>query len=463
MSVFTTIGVLCYLTQPAAAAMDARGALQVPGSGSGGASRPPLRREEDGPPGGTPLLFSVQALRGHRPYMEDFYQVTPNGRFAAVYDGHGGAQVSRYLKLRLYQQLVQQLADQRHSSAQHSPHSPPSPLPSSMATPPPPSSPSGASAGVSLAESLSSPYSTSMASFARAEVHPSTDSHAEGLSTAGLSEALSRAFEQVESEVEEVDQWTHQGSTAAVAVVLEEGEREETLRRVSVITANVGDSRVVLSRRGTAVELTEDHKPNCAAEASRIKSLGGEVVWHGFYNKDGTPMEGTGVYRVNGNLAVARAVGDRTEKPYISAEPDVRITRVDPEKDQFLIVATDGLWDVMTSEEAVGYVHSVMADSVGAVREGNDSMGGGSSVSSSAASSSSSSASTPGPLGHIAARERPPQRRIADWTALHPSSDRAMIRAAMANRKRKMARYLCEEAMRRGTTDNTTVIIVWLQ
>jgi len=50
---------------------------------------------------------------------------------------------------------------------------------------------------------------------------------------------------------------------------------------------------------------------------------------------------------------------------------------------------------------------------------------------------------------------------ISDWTEKY-ADDRGIIRAAMMTRKKKMARYLSEEAFRRGTMDNVTVIVLWL-
>lgn len=381
--------------------------------------------------GSPEMLYSVQALRGHRPYMEDTNHVANNGCFAAVYDGHGGAFVSRYLKANLYPQVCASLEAQEAAGDDAS----------------------GLALGVSDGSGVDGAMPT--------------------VSTARLKRALTEAFRRVDSDVEAVQQWRNQGSTATVAVVLrdEKGARGGDPKRGRgnnglrgsdgaqddqdlpespapalsgagtgyIVTANVGDSRVVLSRRGQAVDLTRDHKPNCPSELARIQALGGNVHWHGFYHADGRPMDGTGVYRVNGNLAVSRAVGDSTEKPFISGEPDVRGVPLDSDGDQFLIVASDGLWDVMTSDEAVGYVHAVMADSVGALREG-----------------ASDSSHVTGPL------ERRAQRRIEDWTLTH-KSDRGMIRAAMESRKRHMARYLTEEAMRRGTTDNVTIIVLWLQ
>lgn len=225
------------------------------------------------------------------------------------------------------------------------------------------------------------------------------------------------ALRKIEDDIEGVAAWDEQGSTVAAAVMVEGEEAESKM----IVTANIGDSRVVLSRLGAAVDLTKDHKPNSDQEIKRIRELGGSVRWHGFFNADGSPMLGTGVYRVNGNLAVSRAVGDKSEKPYISAVPELRAIKVQPENDQFIIVATDGLWDVMTSEEAVRYVHQIMSGALGEWRQASDTFSGGF------------------------------------------ASDRLMIRANMEGRKRKVSRYLAEEAMRRGTHDNISIIVLWLQ
>ncbi|CAN0504899.1 unnamed protein product, partial [Scytosiphon promiscuus] len=53
-----------------------------------------------------------------------------------------------------------------------------------------------------------------------------------------------------------------------------------------------------------------------------------------------------GVYRINGNLAVARAIGDIDYRPWVSAEVDIKTIDMKLGKDQFVILASDGLWDV---------------------------------------------------------------------------------------------------------------------
>ncbi|KAL8498023.1 hypothetical protein ACS0TY_021390 [Phlomoides rotata] len=118
------------------------------------------------------------------------------------------------------------------------------------------------------------------------------------------------------------------GSTAVVAVV----------SPTHIIVANCGDSRAVLNRGKVPVPLSVDHKPNREDECMRIEAAGGKVI-----NWDG--------YRVSGVLAVSRSIGDRYLRPYVVADPEIMfISRT--KEDECIILASDGLWDVMTNEEA---------------------------------------------------------------------------------------------------------------
>ncbi|GAB4833029.1 hypothetical protein Ancab_007052 [Ancistrocladus abbreviatus] len=110
----------------------------------------------------------------------------------------------------------------------------------------------------------------------------------------------------------------------------------------TMLVANAGDCRAVLGRRGRAIDLSKDHKPNSTSEKIRIERLGG-VVYDGY---------------LNGQLSVARALGDwhmkgpkGTACP-LSAEPELQETILN-EEDEFLILGCDGLWDVMSSQCAV--------------------------------------------------------------------------------------------------------------
>ncbi|XP_057500447.1 probable protein phosphatase 2C 47 [Actinidia eriantha] len=125
------------------------------------------------------------------------------------------------------------------------------------------------------------------------------------------------------------------GTTALTALILGR----------TLIIANAGDSRAVLGKRGRAIELSKDHKPNCTSERQRIEKLGG-VIYDGY---------------LNGQLSVARALGDwHLKGPKgslypLSSEPELE-EMVLVEEDEFLIMGCDGLWDVMSSQYAVTIV-----------------------------------------------------------------------------------------------------------
>ncbi|PRQ28001.1 putative protein-serine/threonine phosphatase [Rosa chinensis] len=118
------------------------------------------------------------------------------------------------------------------------------------------------------------------------------------------------------------------GSTAVVALICSS----------HIIVANCGDSRAVLCRGKEPMALSVDHKPNREDEYARIEAAGGKVIqWNG--------------HRVFGVLAMSRSIGDRYLKPWIIPDPEVMfIPRT--KDDECLILASDGLWDVMTNEEA---------------------------------------------------------------------------------------------------------------
>ncbi|KAL3579119.1 hypothetical protein D5086_020623 [Populus alba] len=126
------------------------------------------------------------------------------------------------------------------------------------------------------------------------------------------------------------------GSTAVVAVVTPE----------KIIVSNCGDSRAVLCRNGDAIPLSSDHKPDRPDELLRIQEAGGRVIYW-----DGP--------RVLGVLAMSRAIGDNYLKPYVIPEPDVTLTERTAE-DEFLILASDGLWDVVPNDTACGVVRTCL-------------------------------------------------------------------------------------------------------
>ncbi|POM66075.1 Hypothetical protein PHPALM_18124 [Phytophthora palmivora] len=247
------------------------------------------------------MVVSTAAVRGDRAYMEDTSYVSSCKRFAAVYDGHGGAGVSQYLRNQLFSMITPELAQLDQEI---------------------------------LAENKAE--NNVMAKSSRRQK---------------VATMLRNAVHKLDQEVIAKNEWKFQGSTAVGVLLFED----------VLYSLNVGDSRAVLCRGGEVVELTRDHKPNDPQERARIESLGGRVQWYGYVDAQGEPIEPYGAYRVNGNLAVARAIGDRDSRPFVIGEAEIRQYDIEYDKDEFIVIASDGLWDVFTSSEVVEFVQDVMS------------------------------------------------------------------------------------------------------
>ncbi|OVA12449.1 Protein phosphatase 2C (PP2C)-like domain [Macleaya cordata] len=141
--------------------------------------------------------------------------------------------------------------------------------------------------------------------------------------------AFANGFERADNEVAEESVAPEiVGSTAVVVAV----------SGCQIITSNCGDSRAVLCRGTQTIPLTVDHKPDREDELARIEGGGGKVInWNGA--------------RVFGVLAMSRSIGDRYLRPWIIPVPEVTFT-TRSEEDECLIVASDGLWDVISNDEA---------------------------------------------------------------------------------------------------------------
>lgn len=116
-----------------------------------------------------------------------------------------------------------------------------------------------------------------------------------------------------------------------------------------LFVAHVGDSRAVMSRGGEAVRLCDDHRPGREDEMERIETAGGLILKVG------------GTYRVNGTLAVSRAIGDRGLKEFVVADPEI-LSRSLSTEDEFIVVASDGLWDYMTDQDCVDVTNGLLDD-----------------------------------------------------------------------------------------------------
>ena len=131
---------------------------------------------------------------------------------------------------------------------------------------------------------------------------------------------------------------------------------------------NLGDSRAVIGGKLIdnifAIQMSIDHKPSLPEEMERIKKSGGEVK---NMAEGGGPMR---VYKLNDpnpGLAVARSLGDcYGHECGVSEEPQVSY-RILEETDEFIVMGSDGIWDVMNSVEIVGYIFERTTDKVNRV------------------------------------------------------------------------------------------------
>jgi len=227
--------------------------------------------------------YGVSAMQGRRTHMEDAHIV--DGRPAgfedhtifAVFDGHGGDYVARFVALNFLYVL-------EHSTAWF-------------------------------------------------EYTASRDPKVAG-------EAMREAFLAIDAAVRtKLPRGDFSGCTANVCLVTPK----------HVICANAGDSRAVIKLKDDVEPMSFDHKPSDKIERARIEKARGMVC-----NITG---------RVNGSLAVARALGDfeykmekhlKPEQQQVSPEPDVKIHERSAD-DELLVVACDGIWDVMDNRSCANF------------------------------------------------------------------------------------------------------------
>lgn len=161
----------------------------------------------------------------------------------------------------------------------------------------------------------------------------------------------------------------------------------------TILASNVGDSRAVLSRNGSAVPLTRDHKPSDDRERARIRAIGEDIEWDPYGQ----------LFRVC-DLSLSRAIGDRFAKPAVSSEAEITRFPLLGKNDEFVILASDGLWDVMSNQETVDFIHGRLSE-----------------------------------LG------------------------RNQVVQNFAEQRFKLAEQLANEALERGSADNVCVLIMWIR
>ncbi|KAL2895799.1 Protein kinase and PP2C-like domain-containing protein [Bienertia sinuspersici] len=131
----------------------------------------------------------------------------------------------------------------------------------------------------------------------------------------------------------------HPGCTAIAAFLVKD----------KLYVANAGDCRAILCRAGHAVALSRDHVASCLEERDRIMKDGGVVKWQ------------LDTWRVGAAaLQVTRSIGDDDLKPAVTAEPEITETCLTTEYEY--LMASDGLWDVMSNQEVVSIIRDTVKE-----------------------------------------------------------------------------------------------------
>ncbi|KAL1935260.1 hypothetical protein VTP01DRAFT_4400 [Rhizomucor pusillus] len=160
-------------------------------------------------------------------------------------------------------------------------------------------------------------------------------------------EALKDGYMTIDKEISEDTNFAYDpsGCTAVSALVTPDNK---------ILVANAGDSRSIISVKGKSKALSYDHKPVDREESQRIIAAGGFVEFG----------------RVNGNLALSRAIGDfefkqndqlPAEEQIVTCNPDI-IEHVITENDEFFVLACDGIWDCMSNQQVIDFIRAELAE-----------------------------------------------------------------------------------------------------
>ncbi|KAH9895137.1 protein serine/threonine phosphatase 2C [Cubamyces lactineus] len=270
-------------------------------------------------PDGLGLTCAVTSAKGPRDAMEDahtivvpFAGIRGQGLFG-VFDGHGGKEAAKWCSKNFPRCLLNALRENQSGrvvdALEHAFHDADGQLEQTWAE----------------SDGEKDSGSTAVVAFLRLEEEDGGQSFAP--SKQPLAKVLPRAPK------------THDGNAAPDprGAVMPPADVSRVL-----YCANVGDARAVLCRGGKAIRLTYDHKASDKKEARRIKDEGGLIL-------DG---------RVDGHLIPTRALGDAPFNQYVTSTPHTAEMELG-EQDEFVILACDGLWDVINDEEAVDLVRGL--------------------------------------------------------------------------------------------------------
>ncbi|XP_023215303.1 uncharacterized protein LOC111618090 [Centruroides sculpturatus] len=176
------------------------------------------------------------------------------------------------------------------------------------------------------------------ANYAASHLHENIVNHPDF--TTDITKAIKEGFQITDNQIVERSKGenTKSGCTVVCSFIQEN----------ALYVAWVGDSQAILVREGDPYIITNPHKPDRKDERERIEELNGCVMY-------------IGTWRVNGTLAVSRALGDPEHKPYVSAEPDVVKIPLQGNED-FFVLACDGLWDRLNPSDVASAIYSYIVE-----------------------------------------------------------------------------------------------------
>lgn len=235
------------------------------------------------------LTYAGSSMQGWRQTMEDSHKVslslpTPmnDWAFAGVFDGHGGAKVSKYISRYLMRKIVKNIP--------------------------------------------------------RTAITNNNEQE--------IKKGIKTSFLKIDQEMRTNKKIDDQSGSTAVCVLVSP---------THYYFINCGDSRAVLCRQEKVRFATSDHKPTLKKEEKRIVAAGGAV------RKE----------RVEGRLALSRALGDfeyknNTKKgqttQMVIPQPDIKVIERNNQTDHFIVLACDGIYDVMSNPELLKLIKKEMGN-----------------------------------------------------------------------------------------------------
>ena len=277
------------------------------------------------------VLFGVYEAQGQRPYMEDRYAIISDWKFECA----GKMSQNNYYNNNNGQRQQQMISDKQY---------------------------------IGVYDGHNGDWA---ASYAKEKMHTHLEKCAciaNGISPdasqqeleqfeLGVKNSLIRSFIDLDEEILDGTKALNRRDGSTASVVLRVANH--------LFVAHAGDTRIVMGKRAMGLHdvraraLTEDHKPSLPRERKRVYDEGGRVEFCGCWR---VIAENRG-RNVRAALAVSRAIGDidfkRPENKGVTATPDVARITLDNEVEN-VIVATDGLWDVIGDQDAVRLCQSVL-------------------------------------------------------------------------------------------------------